>query len=211
MIRRLSSMGRAAGMHGGSGAKSLAVDSRGVSAIEFTLVAPVFLSLVIGIFDLGQMAYGISVLNGAVEKAARDSALESANTEAADNLVKSQINPIFPGATYQSTRTSYYDFLDIGRAEKWNDANDDGTCNDNEAYVDENSNGQWDADIGVDGNGGASDVVVYRFTVTYKTVFAVPFMPESWHTRSLTSTAIRKNQPFALQDNYGSNSGVCTS
>ncbi|MFN3516859.1 MAG: TadE/TadG family type IV pilus assembly protein, partial [Novosphingobium sp.] len=53
-------------------------DEAGVSAVEFTLVAPVFLSLVIGIFDLGQMAYGISVTNGAVEKAARDSALESA-------------------------------------------------------------------------------------------------------------------------------------
>jgi Flp pilus assembly pilin Flp len=185
-------------------------NSDGISAIEFALVAPVMLMLVIGIFDLGQMAYGTSVLNGAVEKAARDSALESTSTTTADNLVKAQVKPIFPGATFSSNRTSYYDFVDIGRPEKWNDGNNDGECNDGEAYVDENDNGQWDEDVGQQGNGGASDVVVYRFTVSYKPIFAVPFMPQNWQQRSLTATAIRKNQPFALQGEYGSNAGTCS-
>ena len=67
-----------------------------------------------------------------------------------------------------------------------------------------------DADIGLDGNGGANDVVVYRFTVRYKPVFAIPFMPEQWNQRSLTSTAIRKNQPFANQEGYGSGAGTCS-
>ena len=62
----------------------------------------------------------------------------------------------------------------------------------------------------MDGNGGASDVVVYRFTVTYKPIFAVPFMPQNWQNRTLTATSIRKNQPFASQDGYGSNAGVCS-
>lgn len=194
----------------GKSLRVLSSNDDGVSAIEFTLVAPVMLMLVIGIFDLGQMAYGTSVLNGAVEKAARDSALETTNTETADNLVKAQVKPIFPGATFSSTRTSYYDFVDIGRPEKWNDANDDGECNDGEAYVDENNNSQWDKDVGQQGNGGASDVVVYRFTVSYKPIFAVPFMPQNWQQRSLTATAVRKNQPFALQDEYGSNAGTCS-
>lgn len=187
----------------------LSRDSDGVSILEFAMIAPVFFTLVIGIFDLGQMAYGISVLNGAVERAARDSALETSNTEAADNLVKAQVAPIFPNATFRSTRTSYFDFVDIGRAEKWNDANNDGSCNNNESYVDENANLQWDIDIGVDGNGGANDVIVYKFTVTYTPIFAIPFMPGSWQTRNLSSTAIRKNQPFASQDGYGSGSGIC--
>ncbi|MFO1255644.1 MAG: TadE family protein [Sphingomonadaceae bacterium] len=188
----------------------LAENRDGISAIEFALVAPVFFSLIIGIFDLGQMAYGTSVLNGAVQKAARDSSLETANTMVADNMVKRQLAPIFPNATFRSTRTSYFDFVDIGRAERWNDANNDGTCNNNEAYVDENSNGQWDSEMGVDGNGGANDVVVYRFTVTYRTTFAIPFMPSQWNDRSLTATAIRKNQPFATQDARGSDAGTCS-
>lgn len=182
---------------------------RGAAAIEFAMAAPVFIMMIIGIFDLGQTAYGIAVLNGAVQKAARDSSLETANTLNADNMVKAQVKGIFPGATFQSTRTSYLDFADIGRPERWNDADNDGTCNNNESYVDENANGQWDADIGVDGNGGANDVVVYRFTVKYKPVFAIPFMPEQWAQRSLTSTAIRKNQPFANQDGSGSSAGAC--
>ena len=184
-------------------------DRQGVTAIEFTLIAPVFLMLVMGVFDLGQMGYGLAVLNGAVQKAARDSSLETANTAALDNAVKGQINSIFPGGIFSSTRTSYNDFVDIGRPERWNDANSDGTCNNGESYVDENSNGQWDADIGSDGNGGASDVVVYRFTVKYKPVFAVPFMPSQWSQRTLTATAIRKNQPFASQGAMGSAAGAC--
>jgi len=72
-------------------------DREGISTIEFTLVAPVFLMLIMGIFDVGQMGYGLSVLNGAVQKAARDSSLETANTETADNIVKKKITPIFPG------------------------------------------------------------------------------------------------------------------
>jgi TadE-like protein len=208
IVARISHFATRGGLF--SAGRLLARNESGVSILEFALIAPVFLTLVIGIFDLGQMAYGISVLNGAVEKAARDSALETANTQTADNMVKAQVKSIFPGATFRSTRTSYYDFVDIGRPEKWNDANNDGSCNNDEAFVDENGNGGWDRDIGQDGNGGANDVIVYRFTVTYKPIFAVPFMPEMWSTRSLTATAIRKNQPFATQDGYGSQAGVCS-
>lgn len=181
----------------------------GVSATEFALIAPVFLTLLLGILDIGQMGYGNAVLNGAVQKAARDSALETGDTAAADALVQQIVAPVFPGATYTSSRTSYYDFADIGRAERWNDANNNGTCDNSEAYVDENENGAWDADIGLDGNGGANDVVVYSVTASYQPVFRVPFLPEKWRTRSVTGSAIKKNQPFADQREYGSAAGIC--
>ncbi len=191
-------------------ARSLAANREGVTATEFAIIAPVFLSLLVGTFDLGQMAYGISVLNGAVQKAARDSALETANTSDADAMVRRMITPVFPNARVSSTRTSYYDFVDIGRPERWNDANNNGDCDLNESYVDENDNGQWDRDIGTDGNGGANDVVVYRVSVSYNPIFKIPFMPEQWNNRTLTSTAIKKNQPFATQQEYGTRSGVCS-
>jgi Flp pilus assembly protein TadG len=187
----------------------LAGDNRGSTIIEFAIIAPVLLTLLIGIFDLGQMAYAISTLNGAVQKAARDSALESANTSVADTIVKSKVSPVLPKATFASTRISYFDFKDIGRSERWNDGNNNGTCDSGEAYVDENNNGNWDLDIGLTGNGGANDVVVYTMTVTYKPTFHTPFMPSKWGTRTLSATAIRKNQPFATQTAYGSNAGTC--
>lgn len=189
--------------------RRLGSDRSGVSATEFALVAPVFLTLLVGILDVGQMGYGNAVLNGAVQKAARDSALETGNTDAADEVVKKIVAPVFPGATYSSARSSYYDFADIGRPERWNDANNNGTCDNNEGYVDENENGAWDADIGLDGNGGANDVVVYSVTATYRPVFRVPFLPEKWQLRSVTGSAVKKNQPFADQREYGSTAGVC--
>ena len=181
-----------------------------MAAIEFAIVAPVFLTMLIGIFDIGQMAYGRSVLSGAAQNAARSSALETANTTRADEAIREKVAPILPGAEVSSTRVSYYDFSDIGRAERWNDADSDGTCDDGEIYVDENGSGGWDADIGVIGNGGASDVVVYTVTATYTPVFKVPFAPESWNERRLTVSLVRKNQPFADQEEYGSEAGVCT-
>lgn len=198
MIARLLSVGQ-----------RLRCDQRGVSATEFALIAPVFLTLLLGILDVGQMGYGNAVLNGAVQKAARDSALETADTNAADAMVKRIVDPVFPGATYTSKRTSYYDFADIGRPERWNDGNNNGLCDNNEAYVDENGNDDWDADIGVSGNGGANDVVVYSVTATYRPVFKVPFLPEKWGQRSITGSAVKKNQPFADQQEYGTLAGVC--
>lgn len=182
----------------------------GAAVVEFAIVAPVFLLMMLGIFDIGQMAYAKAILNGAVEKAARSSSLETANTTAADNAVKLALKPILPNATVTSTRKSFFDFADIGRPEKWTDTNNNGTCNAGEPYVDENRNGSWDADIGKSGNGGAGDVVIYTVTVSYKPIFTMKLM-SNWNTnRTLTAVGVRKNQPFAAQTSYGSSAGTCS-
>lgn len=190
--------------------RDLAADDRGVAILEFALIAPVFLMLVIETFDLGQMAYGKAVLEGAVQKAARDSTLETSSTLQADTLVTRIVRPVIPTAIFTTTRANYVDFTDIGRPERWNDANNDGTCSNNETYVDENGNGSWDNDIGESGNGGASDVVVYTVTIDYDPIFKIPFLPQSWNTRSITARAVRRNQPSAAQRQYSSSSGICS-
>jgi hypothetical protein len=118
------------------------------------------------------------------------------------------VQKIAPGAKVTTSRVSYYDFADIGRAEAWNDRNGNGTCDHNESYTDENGNGQWDADIGVSGNGGADDVVMYTVTVQYDRLFKMPLTPGET-TRTITATAVRKNQPYANQDGYGHEAGTC--
>ena len=186
-------------------------DSRAGNAItEFAILAPVFLLLMMGTFDLGQMIYAKAMLHGVVEAAARSSSLETANTTVADAKVKKDLEPILPGATFETKRVSYFDFADVGRPEQWNDANDDGLCSDGETFTDENRNGHWDADVGASGNGGAGDVVLYTVTVTYKPVFAVPLLKNDEGNRTLSATAVKKNQPFADQKTYGSDAGVCT-
>ncbi len=181
----------------------------GASAVEFALVAPVMLMLMMQIFNLGQMVYGKVLLNGAVEQAARASALETSNTSAADALVNTIVGRVLAGATITGTRVSYYDFADIGRPERWNDVNADGTCSGGESYVDENRSGGWERDVGATGNGGAGDVVIYTVTAAYDPLFRVPFAPGSWRRTTLRAVAVRKNQPFASQIGYGAAAGTC--
>jgi Flp pilus assembly protein TadG len=165
--------------------------------------------MLMGMLDAGQMVYGKSLLNGAVESAARASSLEAGDTAAADALVKERIEGVLPGVAVSSTRISYFDFADIGRAEQWNDADANNACNDGEAFTDENANGDWDREIGVSGNGGANDVVMYTVTARYSPLFKIPYVPAMWNDRVLTSTAVRKNQPYATQEAYSSTAGTC--
>lgn len=182
----------------------------GATIVEFAIVVPLFLTLLIGIMDVGQMVYGKAVLTGAVHRAARDASLETRNTSEADASVLEAIRPVLPGVTLETSRTSYYDFADIGRAEKWNDKNANAVCDAGETYTDENRNGLWDEDVGQDNSAGsANDVVVYRVTARFKPVFRVPFLPKLWTDRALTATAVTKNQPFGNQTGYGATAGSC--
>lgn len=193
----------------GSHFKRVRRDESGASLMEFGLIVPVFMTLMLGLFDIGQMVYTQSTLNGVVQEAARSSSLETGDTVSADARVETLLDTTAPGVTVAATRLSYFDFADLGRAEAWNDADGDGACNNGENYTDENGNGSWDLDIGVSGNGGAGDVVIYEVTATYKPLFPVPFFSMSGTDRVLTSSAIKKNQPFADQTTYGSAAGTC--
>ncbi|WP_404480834.1 TadE/TadG family type IV pilus assembly protein [Novosphingobium sp. BL-52-GroH] len=185
-------------------------DRRGATAIEFAVSAPVLIILLMGIYDMGHMAYLNAVLHGAVNQVARADTLEVADTTKADAYVTDLVKGVAPGATVVTKRVSYYDFADVKRPESWNDKNSNGTCDNSETYTDENKNGKWDTDVGTSDNGGASDVTLYTVTVTYTPVFVIPFMSKAKNARTLTASAVKMNQPYALQEKYGSAVGTCT-
>lgn len=188
-------------------------DERGIAATEFALIAPVFILLIMGLFDMAHMTYARATFDGIVQRAARASSLETANTAAADNMVFSNVKTLLPGilrSDLTTNRMSYYDFADIKRPEKLEeDANNNGNCDAGDKYLDENNNNRFDRDIGKDGNGGAGDVVMYTATVEYKPVFRIPFMPSAWNKRTLTATAVKKNQPFTNQTGYSTTKKTC--
>jgi len=188
--------------------RRLGESKQGVTAVEFALIAPVFLVMLIGSLDLGHTLYVRSVLSGAVESASRLATLETGSTAAADQIVYNAVAPTVPGVQITSERKSYFDFSDIGRPERWTDSNLNDTCDNGEPYIDENKSGQWEADVGAQGNGGANDVVVYTVTATYKPLFQVP-MPYLKGDRTLTVVTVGKNQPYALQASQGTTTGVC--
>lgn len=191
--------------------RRLAAEQRGAAVTEFALVVPVFLLLLMGLFDLAHMVYIRSILNGAVERVVRNSSLEGADIAATDLFVETAVKEVVPNATFNpraERRKSYYDFVDVGRAEKWTDTDGNGTCNGGEPFVDENRSGRWEPDVGKSDNGGSGDVVLYTVVVTYRPIF--PSFMNFGGTRNITAVGVRKNQPYAAQNGYGSASGSCT-
>jgi len=188
--------------------RALARDERGSTLLEFGLIAPTFLILLLGCANLGQMLYGKVLLNGAIEAAARSSSTENRDTTAADTMVRKIVGPILPGASYTISRFSYYDYTDVGRMEKFTDGNGNGTCDNGEPYIDENGTGGWD-NVRRSGQGGADDVVVYKVVTQYSPLFKIPLMPGQWQQITLTSQTVKKNQPFASQANYSTLTGNC--
>lgn len=186
---------------------AIAHDTRGVTVIEFAFVAPVLCMLLVCAFDLGHTLYMQTVLQGIVQKAARDSTLEDADaaklTEI-DGKVTDQIHALNNTVTPIFTRRYYRTFSSAAaaQAEPWTDTNGDGTCDDGEPYEDSNNNNSWDKDGGDQGQGGAKDRTVYTVTVNYPHVFPVNgFIGGSPYVK-LSATTVLENQPYSDQGTY---------
>lgn len=183
---------------------ALLKDERATTIVEFALVAPILMLLIMGAMDTGYQLYARAILSGEMQKAGRDSSLEtgSANATALDTRVENAVHNISKDATVTFTRKSYRTFSDAAaaQAETFTDTDADGTCNNGEPYEDANNNGQWDADGGNAGQGGAKDAVVYTATVTYPRLFPMASLIGLPGTVTLTSTTVLSNQPYDNQD-----------
>ncbi len=153
--------------------KAFKRDQRGSTAVEFAIIAPVFLFMVMGVFDIGHAIFIRSTLDGAIQKAARDAALETGSTSAAtiDAELTATVKKVAKNATVTISRQSYYSFNDVDRAETLNDTNNNGICDTGETFIDENDNLTWDSDVGAAGDGGPQDVVQYTVNVSYPALF----------------------------------------
>jgi Flp pilus assembly protein TadG len=178
----------------------LALANDGAAAVEFGIVAPILLMTLLGIFDMGQGMYTASLLNGSIEKTARDSSIEAAATGALDARVTSIVQEMAPGAIITFARKSYTNFGNLKQPEDYTDTNANGVCDANEPFEDVNGNGNWDADRGRSGNGGARDAILYKVTVTYPRIFPVWHMLGQPGTMTMSSVAVLRNQPFGQQN-----------
>lgn len=177
-------------------------DAKGAAIVEFALVAPVLLLFLLGIFDFGYNVYTKTLLEGAVQKAARDSTIEAADSREAtiDAKITQVVHDIVPSASVTFQRKSYTSFSDVAKPEDFTDANEDGICNDNEAFEDANGNATWDSDRGKNGFGGARDAVLYIVNIEYDRAFPLAgFIGVPDRIRTSASTVLR-NQPWNLQD-----------
>jgi Flp pilus assembly protein TadG len=177
-------------------------DDRGVSAVEFALLAPVLLVMLMGIFDMSYSIYTNALLEGAVQKAARDSTIEDAASQSRelDDRVTSVVHDLVPNADLTFERTSYSSFGDVGQPEDFDDVNGSGTCDDGESFEDANGNGIWDADRGKAGLGAARDAVLYEVSVKYERPFPVAQLVGFEDTMTMMTRTVLRNQPYGGVD-----------
>lgn len=197
--------------------RRLAGDIRGTTAIEFAIIVPVMLSLIMGLGEIAFQGYVQAVLTGAVQKAGRDGSIQGggANTDAIDATVVAQLKPLqsalaqncaagtaVSSAVWCSTRKSYASFVRIA-PEPFIDSNNNGVYDAaKDCFTDTNGNGIWDADPGASGQGGANDVAVYTFTMSYPRIFPVFALMGLGQSVTLTGSTVLKNQPWATQATY---------
>lgn len=189
-------------------ARPLARDERGVTVVEFAIVAPVMGLMLLGAFDIAHTLYMRAVLQGIVQKTARDSTLEDAAdpTEQSrlDAAVTGQAKALANNAVVVISRRFYRTFSDASaaRAEAWTDTDRNGTCNNGEPYEDANQNGTWDKDGGNSGQGGAKDAVLYTVKVSYPRFFPIYNFIGGSRTTTVTASTVLKNQPYGDQGSY---------
>jgi Flp pilus assembly pilin Flp len=186
----------------------IAGDRRGATIVEFAIVAPVMALLLLGGFDTAHTLYMRAVLQGIVQKTARDSGLETAVTAEAqtaiDNKVRAQASAIANNATITITRRFYRTFSQAAaaRAESFTDTDHDGTCDHGEPYVDANNNSNWDADGGDSGQGSAKDRTVYTVSLSYPRFFPLYRIIGGSNVTKLSASTVLENQPYSDQGSY---------
>jgi Flp pilus assembly protein TadG len=175
-------------------------DRRGVTVIEFAIVAPVMCTLLMGLCDLMYQSYAQSILDGAMYKAGRDSALENNARTAADIDAKviGMVSMLGPNMKFEPERRSYSSFL-LVKPENFTDKNGNGVRDPGECFDDVNGNKQWDTDPGRQSQGGANDVTRYRMKVTYPRLFPVAGLIGLPPTQVITGETLLKNQPYKTQ------------
>ena len=175
-------------------------DRAGVTAVEFALLAPVLMMSMFGLFDLGYNVYTASLLEGAIQKVARDSTLEGASTKTAslDANVTKMVNTIAPQASVTFKRSAYAQFSNVKKPENFTDVDNNGVCNNGESFEDANGNGTWDTDQAASGAGSARQAVLYEVTVSYPHMFPVMTFLGMGNTFSMQSRTIMRNQPWDL-------------
>ncbi|WP_085901167.1 TadE/TadG family type IV pilus assembly protein [Kiloniella majae] len=182
--------------------RKLAKCERGVVALEYAMGLPIFLTMVLGIFDLGGVYFASILLEGGLREAARYGVtgdLEPGVTK--EEKILETINT--HGAGFVQVKASelstlvYKDFDSIGDPEPYVDADGNNSYDAGEAFTDLNCNGAWDSDSGFNGAGNGSEVVLY--TVEHDTQLITGYIAHlvgsDGKVKLRASVAVR-NEPY---------------
>ncbi|MFC3693512.1 TadE/TadG family type IV pilus assembly protein [Chenggangzhangella methanolivorans] len=176
-------------------------DARGVTMVEFGLIAPVLTLMIMGIVELGLMMAGQAVLDNATFVASRigktgyetkDKKQDKQIAEAIQKAASSYLDP----NKIIVTSTAYSDY-DSMKPEPFTDTNKNGVRDAGEPFVDVNGNGSYDTNVGSSGYGASGQVVLY--TATYNWTLFTPMIGRLIGKNNvvpLQARVVVKNEPF---------------
>lgn len=190
-------------------------DKKGVTIVEFAILAPTFFLLLMGGFDLGYQIYVQALLDGSLQKVGRDYTLEENSNHGAINGIAYKLTEKLKPAVIDNGREFLYDienyesFEAISRGEPFTDANNNGKRDKGECYVDTNNNNNYDAagSTSLRTNSAASTVQKLNFAVIYDRIFPLYKMLGQEQRIVIRSSTILRRQPF---DEYKGSSNTGT-
>lgn len=182
--------------------KTMLRSDDGVSALEFAIVAPVFMLLLFGIIEFALIMVVYNVMEGATASSSRlgktgYTAAGVTRQQTIINVITDRAGSLINPAELMVTSKFYKQFDQINDPEPYTDTNGNNTWNAGETYTDINGNGQWDPDMAASGYGSAGDIVVYK--VSYPWKISVPIISSIVGTNgiyTITTHAVVKNEPY---------------
>ncbi len=185
--------------------RRLLPNDNGIAAVEFALLAPVFLGILLTVFEFGFAFYARAVLQGAVEEAARTASLENTEFTAISQRVSDQVKKVIPASdadtdiSFDLEPLYYSNYVDLALPEDFEDINSNNQWDSLECFVDRNNNGTYDTDVGLSGRGGAQDVVAITATLSYARPFPLWRMFGLDSRQTIQVSTFLRNQPFSAQ------------
>ena len=169
-----------------------------MTAVEFALVAPVFLYFLIGIFEVALMMFGISMVETATQNAARQlltgTAQSSGNAETAfQTALCNNLTVVYDCNDVTLDVRTYASFASVSIPDVKINANGDLVYDDGDA--DDSNDVLFTADFAA---GGASEIMVVR--AIYSWGFATPFIGtligDSTGSKSMQTTVVFRSEPY---------------
>lgn len=185
-----------------AGRRSWLRNESGIATLEFAMITPVLLLLLMGIIELSMIMFTTAVMESATNITSRlgkTGYTESGVTREQEiiNSIENRTAGLLDPALITIDTKVYTDFSDVGQPEPCLDpttAPCPGTPDVN--FVDINGNGSWDADMAQAGLGQAGDVVVY--TVSYPWPVMTPLISNIiGNPFTITVRSVVRNEPFS--------------
>lgn len=176
-------------------------DTRGVTAIEFGLLAIPLMMILLVTLDLGHRMYIAAVLQGAVAEGVRVASIGDSTDAQVDQIVKNRVSGLMRANRLSFTRKSYYQFSNVNAAEPLtSDKNGNGAYDTGDCFLDINGSGSYETDGGKAGLGGGDDIFYYQVVATYPRLVPLGKLLGWSDTQTVQATTMMRNQPYSGQN-----------